>query len=199
MLLVAYNSYLHFAQIVAEPIFQHLQSRGYVPKFEVSLALRFNPYLEKNSRLLKDPFWHLDKETEEQTFDRMLKRQRFDGVESLFSSLYFKGMGYAKRNAMTDLKRFENLTDLLSEYSVTRLSQSNKSLSSMGQFSVREDGYGSCSYPVIVYEEKTIYFEGKSEEILRVIYGAFRNAFLRHREHVKRSQELSGYDWNWDE
>jgi len=95
MLLVAYNSYLHFAQIVAEPIFQYLQSRGYVPKFEVSLALKFNPYLEENSRLLKDPFWHLDKETEEQTFDRMLKRQRVYGVESLFSSLYFKGMGYA--------------------------------------------------------------------------------------------------------
>jgi len=108
-------------------------------------------------------------------------------------------MQYAKRNAMTDMKRFKNLTDLLSEYSVTRLSQPDKSLRLVGQFSVREDGYGSCSYLIVVYEEKTIYFEGKSEEILRVIYGAFRKAFLRHREHVKRSQELSGYDWNWDE
>jgi hypothetical protein len=199
MLLIAYNSYLHFAEIIAEPIFEHLLQTGYRPSFEVESALKFNPYANDGSdRLLIDPFWHLDKESEEETFDRLLKRQSFNHFDTFFNGYYFKGMGYSKRKTLNNLKEHESFEKLLDETGATLLTEPDDSLKLGSSFGVREINSFQY-YSVIVYENRVVYMEGKALQVLESTFKRFRHAFIEHREHVERSEEMRGRDWCWDE
>lgn len=200
MLLLAYNSYLHFAEVIAEPIFNYLVEKGRRPDFETEAAFRFNPYeYDGDERLLHDPFWHLDKETEEETFDRLLKRQSFWDLESFFSSYYFKGAGYSKRSALNDTKEYDSFKALLIATGAVLLNEPDETLSFNGSFSAKELGSFSNQHPVRMYADHTIFFGGRALEVLATTFNGFREAFYEHRELVKRSEELRGHDWSWDE
>lgn len=199
MLLIAYNSYLHFAEIIAEPIFERLLQTGYKPSFEVESALKFNPYANDGAdRLLIDPFWHLDKESEEETFDRLLKRQSYSHFDTFFNGYYFKGMGYSKRKALNNLIDYESFEELLDATGATLLTEPDDSHKLGSRFGVRETS-SFKSYSVIVYENHVVYTEGKALEVFESTFESFRHAFMKHRDHVERSKEKRGRDWCWDE
>ena len=199
MLLIAYNFYLHFAEIIAEPIFEHLLQTGYKPSFQVESALKFNPYANDGAdRLLIDPFWHLDKESEEETFDRLLKRQSYDHFNTFFAGYYFKGMGYSKRKTLNNLKAYDSFKDLLDLTGATLLTKPDDSLQLGSRFGVREP-HGFKYYNVIVYEKHVVYMEGNALEVLESTFKSFRKAFFQHRNHVERSIEIRGRDWCWDD
>jgi hypothetical protein len=60
-----------------------------VPGFEASAALRYNPYPDPQSRItFDDVFWHLDKESTEETFERLLDRASYSGVKCLLGAFF---------------------------------------------------------------------------------------------------------------
>src|SRR5260370_22442358 len=61
-----------------------------VPGFEAAAALKYNPYPDPRYRItFDDVFWHLDKESMEETFDRLLERHTY-GILQKFLPAYFE-------------------------------------------------------------------------------------------------------------
>lgn len=198
MHLIAHGSYLRFAEIVAEPIYQHLIRNGLNPSFEVRSALRFNPYAhDGKERVLADPFWHLDKESERETFDRLLNRRSLSSIQSFFHSYYFKGMGWSKTQALEDVKKFDSFNDLLTATDASMLSDTDKSLQFHGSFSVYDSRHFK-HYRVTMYADHTFCMRAEALELLAATYKRFREAFLEHRKLVEQSEEIRGHDWSWD-
>jgi hypothetical protein len=59
------------------------------PDFEAEMALTYNPYPDPRFKItFDDPFWHLNKESLEETFDRLLARQLFQALQRLFEAFF---------------------------------------------------------------------------------------------------------------
>jgi hypothetical protein len=60
-----------------------------IPGFEATAALKYNPYPDPRYRItFDDLFWHLDKESAEETFDRLLERYTYAGLKSFFDGYF---------------------------------------------------------------------------------------------------------------
>ena len=60
------------------------------PGFEAAAALKYSPYPDPRYRItFEDVFWHLDKESMEETFDRLLDRHTY-GILKGFLRGYFE-------------------------------------------------------------------------------------------------------------
>jgi hypothetical protein len=84
------SDYISFAEILAIPLFKKLQSEdGIVPGFEAEVALKYNPYPDPRYNIFFDDFfWHLDRESFEETFDRLLARQKYQNLQYLIRGLF---------------------------------------------------------------------------------------------------------------
>lgn len=88
----AFNSYLNFYRTILSPIYTWLKTQGYTATFETEAALKFNPYRYEIEPFPDDPFWHLDKESEEETFDRLKKRHSLSPVNSFSPDTSFRNV-----------------------------------------------------------------------------------------------------------
>ena len=88
--------YIQFLIKLAEPLFVLLHHDfKMVPGFEAAAALKYNPYPDPRYRItFDDLFWHLDKESMEDTFDRLLERHTYDILRS-FLQKYFQSRARA--------------------------------------------------------------------------------------------------------
>jgi hypothetical protein len=60
-----------------------------VPGFEANAALQHNPYPDPLSRItFDDVFWHLNKESMEETFDRLLDRGSYSGMKCILRAFF---------------------------------------------------------------------------------------------------------------
>ena len=82
--------YVSFLHELARPLFDFLQrEQRMAPGFEAAATLKYSPYPDPRCSItFDDPFWHLDKESIEETFDRLLARHTYDIIRS-FLRAYF--------------------------------------------------------------------------------------------------------------
>ncbi len=188
--LVGQNSYLSFHRVLVRPIFNRLLALGHVPNFETHAALKFGPYPQQADRiLLDDPFWHLDKESEEETFDRLLNRWRFHDFGPFFNG-YFR----ARRPALEALKTHATLDDLLKATGATILDTPSTTHSLGSQFHAKGD-MNQNGGKVQVYDGKVVHFADRSRLFLSHHYRLLREAFFSHRNSIpQRSNQRDG---NW--
>ena len=83
--------YIDFLRKIASPLFVLLQRDfAMVPGFQAVAALKYNPYPDPRYRIVfDDVFWHLDKQSIEETFNRLLERPTF-GILRGFLPAYFQ-------------------------------------------------------------------------------------------------------------
>jgi hypothetical protein len=188
--LIGQNSYLRFYRILVRPIFDRLRQLGHVPNFETRAALKFGPYPQQADRiLLDDPFWHLDKESEEETFDRLIKRWRFRDFGPFFNG-YFR----ARRPALEALKAYESLDLLLQSTGAEILPVPSSELKLYSDFHAKGD-MNSNGGKVTVYEGKVVHFADRSRAFLNFHYGLLRQAFLTHRDSIPERMNYWHSDW----
>jgi hypothetical protein len=84
--------YIEFEEALAFPLFKKLRDeQGMKPGFEADVALKYNPYPSPDYKIIfDDVFWHLKRETIEETFDRLLARHQFNGVHDFLHALFPK-------------------------------------------------------------------------------------------------------------
>jgi hypothetical protein len=184
------HGYLNFYRIIARPAFERLRALGFKPCFEVEAALRFNAYPRESDNIrLLDYFWHLDKETTEETFDRLLERNEFKDINSFFSGYFF-----ARKLAFEALARFDTLDTLIAGTHGVLLTEPMDAEQLMSQFSVAGD-FNNNGGRITVFEEKKILFEERSYLFLGYQYGQFRKAYLDHRAQVP--EKFAKWKGNW--
>src|SRR5206468_5643334 len=83
--------YIEFLRRLAGPLFLLLSNDyGMMPGFEATTALKYSPYPDSRYRItFDDLFWHLDKESMEDTFHRLLERHSY-GILKGFLRGYFE-------------------------------------------------------------------------------------------------------------
>jgi hypothetical protein len=188
--LIGQNSYLRFYRILVRPIFDRLIELGHVPNFETHAALKFGPYPKQTDRiLLDDPYWHLDKESEEETFDRLINRWRF-----LNFGTFFNGYFRARRPALEALKAYESLDLLLEATGAVILEAPSPDLSSYSNFYAKGD-MNNNGGKVDVYEGKAVHFAERSRAFLNFHYTQLRQAFLAHRKSIPNRTNYWESDW----
>ena len=165
--------YVGFAETLAIPLFKDLRKQGWVPGFEAEMALKYNPYPDQRYQIMSDdPFWHLDRESMEDTFDRLLARQRFSGLHD-----FLRGLVPNKPEALAAVCQFEQFGALLKGCSAIILEKDSKIDGSL----LRRSGPPGFE----AYEGRAVRFKGDSEGALRRVYSEFRTCLFEERKRQK--------------
>src|SRR5438552_4572573 len=83
------SRFAEFEKLLAGPLYNRLRKLGMTPGFEAEAALTYNPYPDSRLKItFDDPFWHLNKESLEETFDRLLARQHFQALSRLLVAFF---------------------------------------------------------------------------------------------------------------
>jgi hypothetical protein len=188
----AFNSYLNFHKIILEPIYQWLLTKGYVPSFETEAALKFNPYRYEFDSYPDDPFWHLDKESEEETFDRLKKRQSFGSLDSFFAGYFF-----SKRKALEALKKYESLEKLISDTKGRILESTPTDHKLQSHFHTRGLDLFARMIEIKVYERKIVCSSEEGMASLSHTYLTFKKEFEGHRAKVPTRYDSWKHDNQW--
>jgi len=188
--LIGYNSYLSLNRVLVRPIFSRLLQLGYTPSFETRAALKFGPYPKQEDEIrLDDPFWHLDKESEEETFDRLLKRDQFSNFGTFFSG-YFG----SRRTALDALKVYASLDFLLQATDAVLLEAPDAGRELRSNFHAKGDMNNNAGQ-VKVYQSHAVHFGDRSRLFLNHYYRQLRETLLAHRETIP--SRMNYWDGNW--
>jgi len=107
--------YKQFAQDLAIPLYERLKTQGSTPSFEGKFALKYMPYADTDHNIIySDHFWHLDKESPSETFDRLLGRNLLSAIGSFLSALFPR-----KTDAITAVTKCGSLTEILDSHNFT--------------------------------------------------------------------------------
>lgn len=180
-----------FEKELAGPLLCRLKlERGMRPGFEVQSALTYNPYPDARFRItFDDPFWHLNKESFEETFDRLLARQHFNSLGRLLLNFFnTRASAVAAVCAFSTLEAFfaGTGTSFLTEGDVT-------------EKLLRCSGGGGTSLGAVdfeVYDGRAIRIEQPALQELACHYFAFREQLFDERN---RQGKLCGspYQPKW--
>jgi hypothetical protein len=178
--------YVEFLTRLAKPLFDFLKrEHGMVPGFEATAALKYNPYPDPRYRItFDDLFWHLDKESTEETFDRLLERHRYTGLKSFFQA-YFEN----KRDALAAVCKDVTFPMLL-ETSGGFLLEDDEVVQNDQLMCHYRAGSGTPFAPVDfkVYKQRKLRFENNSEKALSDAYAHFRNSLSEERGRQRRER-----------
>ena len=176
--------YIQFLTKLTKPLFDLLKrEHGMLPGFEANAALKYNWYPDPRYRItFDDVFWHLDKESTEETFDRLLERHKYAGLKS-----FLQGCFENQRDALAAVRKDITFASLL---------KSSGTVVLKGDENVPDDqlmchyiaGSGSPFTPVDfkVYKQRKVRFANDTEERLTAAYAHFRNFFLEERWRLRR-------------
>lgn len=175
--------YVEFLNRFAEPMYWKLIKDGMAPGFEAKAALEFNPYPDHRYNItFDDVFWHLDKESIEETFDRLLVRQSYGVLQSLF-----RGLFATRAAALTAICRDATLEVMLQTNKVVLLQNQQVATGyPIAAFS------GLSALPLVrairvqVYQDKSVRFEQNCFSLCADIYCDFRNALFAERDRQRR-------------
>jgi hypothetical protein len=176
--------YVQFLTTLARPLFDLLKSEhGMVPGFEANAALKYNPYPDPRYRItFDDVFWHLDKESTEETFDRLLERHTYAGLKAFLQG-YFEN----KRDALAAVSKDMTFPALLKS-SDTVLLKSDDVVQDNQLMCHYSAGSGTPFTPVDfkVYKQRKARFANDSEKALTDAYAHFRNSLFEERRRQRR-------------
>lgn len=139
-----------------------------IPTFEADVALKYNPYPDPKYDIhFDDVFWHLNRETMQESFCRILARQRFSlfsGLRDLLRSLFDK-----VDEAIEHVAKCETLDELFKEVNVVIITETPER---RAEFTGR---YNANSYPEIgqlVMPQKIGHFEEYGSRKIRLFNDA---------------------------
>lgn len=152
------------------------------PSFEAEVALKYSPYPDpKYGIQFDDVFWHLSRETVEESFCRLLARQRFSGLGNLLRSLFDK-IG----EAIDYVGRCEAFDALLKEANVVTVTKHPEpGVGFKGRFNA--NSYPELGRPVrtgsfVAYADRRILFSDAAQNVLSDVYFEFRAALNEARQ-----------------
>ncbi len=161
------------------PEYWSLLKEGYKPSFKVELALRNSPYPDQSSGIsIDDHFWHLDKETTEETFLRLIERQLFAHLRSFLRGYY----GNSK-HALAAVSNFGSFDEVLLQTKAKIHGPGDKlppdvipagGLQGMSLL-------GNMPGKLTLYSNRIVIFEEKAHEILRQSYTLLRKMLFEER------------------
>lgn len=189
------HSYISFAEILAIPLFEKLRHDGMKPSFEAEVALKYNPYPDaKYGIQFDDVFWHQSRETPEETFLRLLARQRFSGLGDLLRALFDKA-----DEAIDFVGKCETFDALLKDANVVILTGNPVWDSTFkGRFNANsypELGRQSRTGGVVAFAGRKICFQDAAESVLRDVYLEFRVAFDEARKRQRQPDKWKPSLW----
>jgi hypothetical protein len=145
--------------------------------FEAEAALRYNPYSDGRFRIVfDDPFWHLNKESIEETFDRLLARQHFNALSHLLVAFFD-----TRATALAALCEFVTFDSFLSGAGVSFLKGDEKTDASL-QCS---GGWGNSLFGSVefeAYDGRVLRIDAGSKETLASHYSIFRARLFEERK-----------------
>jgi hypothetical protein len=167
------GNYLQFSKQLATPLFNELRSKGMVPGFEAEVALKYNPYPDPRfSIYFDDVFWHLDRESMEETFDRIRARQGFSNLDH-----FLRGLIPNKPEALAAVCQFGELDSLLSGCGAKLIENEAKPAGT----SLRKSGPPGFE----CYDRRIVKFHQNARETLSRHYQEFRACLFEERKRQK--------------
>ena len=149
-----------------------------VPGFEASAALKDNPYPDPQSRItFDDVFWHLNKESMEETFDRLLDRSSYAGMKCLLRAFY-------PRNWPAALAAVCEAADFSTFLAANggRVLEENENIEGFPCNAVTNSPSPFGIIRVEVYEGRQVRFSYGTGNIFPRIYEDFRNCLFAERK-----------------
>jgi hypothetical protein len=160
------------------------------PSFEAEVALKYNPYPDPKYRIrFDDVFWHLSRETVEESFCRLLARQRFSGLGNLLHVLFDK-----VDEAIDYVSKCKTFDALLKEANVVILTEHPEPGAVFkGRFNA--NSYPEFGRPVktgsfVAFAGRRILFFDAAQSVLGNVYIEFRAAL-----HEARQQQRQPHEW----
>jgi hypothetical protein len=183
--------YIEFEETLAFPLFRKLQDeQGMTPGFEADVALKYNPYPSSRHKIIfDDVFWHLSRETMEETFDRLLARQHFSGVRTFLSAIFPK-----MQEALTRVCELDTLDAILNHSKVVILDKDSQPGAGLLHSSITHTGYAHGLRRIYfdVYEGRKVHFHDDSKEVLSRVYIEFRALLFEERKQQRQPDKRQG-------
>ena len=172
--------YVEFLRKIARPLFVSLQ-RDFkmVPGFEAAAALKYNPYPDPRYSIeFDDVFWHLNRETMEETFERLLARHTYGILDNFFRA-YFD----SKRQALAAVCESDGFTALLASTGAVLLKKDD----AVDDLQCRLSGtatWGTAFGPVNyeVYQGRKVRFLDGTGTAFTEAYSSFRKCLFEERK-----------------
>jgi hypothetical protein len=184
--------YIEFEETLAFPLFKMLRDeQGMKPSFEADMALKYNPYPSSDFKIIfDDVFWHLSRESMEETFDRLLLRQRFEGVRAFLHAIFPK-----KQEVLGLVNELDSLDAILEHSKAVVLDESFESRDGLRCRSCTHIGYGHTLEEIFfdVYEGPKVRFFDRSKEVLSRVYVEFRSLLFDERKQQRQSDKRQGW------
>jgi hypothetical protein len=184
--------YVQFLKKLARPLFVSLKrDYGMVPGFEAAAALKYNPYPDPRYRItFDDLFWHLDKESIEDTFDRLLARHTYSILQN-FLRAYFESRPDALSAVCEDI----SFTAMLERTGAVLLKQDDVVEDQL--MCQHSTAWGTAFGPIKckVYRGRKVRFFNGSEKIFAKAYADFRKCLFEERRRQRR-QPWSNDSWS---
>jgi hypothetical protein len=185
--------YIEFAEILAFPFFRKLRDeQGMKPTFEADMALKYNPYPSANYKIVfDDVFWHLSRETMEETVDRLLMRQRFSGVRAFLRTIFFP----KKHEVLTQVPELDTLDAILERSKATVLDDGSVPHGRFLGKSVTHTGYWYALEKIefVVYAGPEVRFFDNSREVLSRSYLEFHACLVEERKLQRQPAKPQGW------
>ena len=181
------HTYISFAETLVFPLFKKLRDEQEMkPSFEAEVALKYNPYPDpKYGIRFDDVFWHLNRETVEESFCRLLARQRFSGLRNFLRALFNK-VG----EAIDHVGKCETLDGLLKEAKVAVLTkQPEPGGGFIGRFNANsypEPGQRVRTGSFVALADRRILFSDAAQNVLGDVYIQFRAALNQARKQQRQ-------------
>lgn len=184
--------YIEFGEALAFPLFRKLRDeQGMKPSFEADMALKYNPYPSPDYKIVfDDVFWHLSRETMEETFDRLLGRHRFGGVRAFLSAVFPK-----KAEARTRVSELDSLDAILKTSDAVVLDGGSVPSGGLLCRSSTNTGYGHALERIFFdfYEGRKVRFHDDSRDVLSRSYLEFRACLLEERKQQRQPDSRQGW------
>jgi hypothetical protein len=167
------------------PEYWALRKEGHELSFKAEMALRHNPYPSPETGIsIDDWFWHLNRETSEETFFRLLERQAYGPLCSFFRG-YFENSKQAHAAAC----HFSSFEELLTKTEAIHL-KPNDSLPNDAEFRSSfsaQEYLGHTGDMIKIFKGHKVLFDARSYEVIAKSYLSFRETFFAERSNQRAS------------
>jgi hypothetical protein len=178
--------YVQFLDRLVAPLFWSLRRGGMTPGFEAGAALKYNPYPDPHSRItFDDVFWHLNKESMEETFERLLDRASYLGMKCIVRAFFRENWPATAIAAVCESADFPAFLAA----NGGRILEGNEK----AEGHLREAVTNSALFGVIrveVYEGRQVRLTNGTPDIFPQIYEDFRSCLFAERKSQRPRQRL---------
>lgn len=181
-----------FEEQLAGPLYHRFRNElGMKPGCKAEAALTYNPYPDPRFKItFDDPFWHLNKESFEETFDRLLARQHFQSLGRLFVAFFS-----TRASAVAAVCEFSTLDGFFAGVGASFLREGEITNAPPRCSGGGGTGLGSVGFEA--YDDHIIRIDAASLLKLRGYYSAFREYLFEERKHQGKRPRWA-FQTRWD-